>query len=41
VIARVRASDGVVSRIDPAVPIVVITGRSGELDRGGPWQASL
>jgi DNA-binding response OmpR family regulator len=33
VIARVRASDGVVSRIDPAVPIVVITGRAGELDR--------
>jgi DNA-binding response OmpR family regulator/signal transduction histidine kinase len=33
VISRVRASDGVVSRIDPAVPIVVITGRSGELDR--------
>jgi DNA-binding response OmpR family regulator len=33
VIARVRASDGVASRIDPAVPIVVITGRSGELDR--------
>jgi DNA-binding response OmpR family regulator/signal transduction histidine kinase len=33
VIARVRASDGVASRIDPAVPIVVITGRAGELDR--------
>jgi CheY-like chemotaxis protein len=33
VIARVRASDGVVSRIDPAVPLVVITGRAGELDR--------
>jgi DNA-binding response OmpR family regulator len=33
VISRVRASDGVVSRIDPAVPLVVITGRSGELDR--------
>ena len=33
VVARVRASDGVASRIDPAVPIVVITGRAGELDR--------
>src|SRR4051812_22831177 len=33
VIARVRASDGVASRIDPAVPIVVLTGRAGELDR--------
>ena len=33
VVAHVRASDGVASRIDPAVPIVVITGRAGELDR--------
>jgi DNA-binding response OmpR family regulator len=33
VVARVRASDGVASRIDPAVPIVVLTGRAGELDR--------
>jgi DNA-binding response OmpR family regulator len=33
VLARVRASDGVASRIDPTVPIVVITGRAGELDR--------
>ena len=33
VIARVRASDGVASRIDPAVPIIVLTGRAGELDR--------
>jgi DNA-binding response OmpR family regulator/signal transduction histidine kinase len=33
VIARVRAADGVASRIDPAVPIVVITGRAAELDR--------
>ena len=30
---RVRAADGVVSRIDPHTPIVVITGRAGELDR--------
>jgi DNA-binding response OmpR family regulator len=32
-IERVRASDGVASRIDPSVPIVVVTGRDGELDR--------
>ncbi len=30
---RVRASDGVASRIDPAVPLVVLSGRDGELDR--------
>jgi len=29
----VRASDGVASRIDPAVPLVVLSGRAGELDR--------
>ena len=33
VVRRVRASDGVASRIDPAVPLVVISGRAGELDR--------
>jgi DNA-binding response OmpR family regulator len=33
VIERVRSSDGVASRIDPSVPIVVLTGRVGELDR--------
>jgi DNA-binding response OmpR family regulator len=32
-IERVRMSDGVASRIDPSVPIVVVTGRDGELDR--------
>ena len=32
-IARVRAADGVASRLDPSVPLVVLTGRSGELDR--------
>jgi DNA-binding response OmpR family regulator len=30
---RVRAADGVASRIDPHTPIVLITGRDGELDR--------
>lgn len=32
-IARVRAADGVGSRIDPNTPVVVLTGRSGEIDR--------
>jgi DNA-binding response OmpR family regulator len=32
-IARVRAADGVASRLDPTLPIVVLSGRSGELDR--------
>jgi DNA-binding response OmpR family regulator len=32
-IARVRAADGVVSRLDPGLPMVVLTGRAGELDR--------
>jgi DNA-binding response OmpR family regulator len=32
-VARVRAADGVASRLDPAVPLVVLTGRAGELDR--------
>ena len=30
---RVRAADGIGSRIDPDVPVIVITGRSGEADR--------
>jgi DNA-binding response OmpR family regulator/signal transduction histidine kinase len=33
ILRRVRASDGVASRIDPAVPLVVLSGRAGELDR--------
>jgi DNA-binding response OmpR family regulator len=32
-IARVRAADGIASRLDPAVPLVVLTGRAGEIDR--------
>jgi DNA-binding response OmpR family regulator len=32
-IARVRAADGIVSRVDPATPLVVLTGRAGEIDR--------
>ena len=32
-IARVRAADGVASRIDPLLPLVVLSGRAGELDR--------
>ena len=30
---RVRASDGLASRIDPELPVVVLTGRAGEADR--------
>jgi len=30
---RVRAADGMASRIDPDVPVIVLTGRTGEADR--------
>ena len=30
---RVRHADGVVSRIDPATPLMVVSGRCSELDR--------
>jgi DNA-binding response OmpR family regulator len=30
---RVRAADGVASRVDPATPFVLVTGRDCELDR--------
>ncbi|HEY7621042.1 MAG TPA: response regulator, partial [Solirubrobacteraceae bacterium] len=33
IVRAARASDGVASRIDPAVPILVLSGRAGELDR--------
>jgi DNA-binding response OmpR family regulator len=33
VIERVRAADGVASRLDPSVPVIVLSGRSSELDR--------
>src|SRR5215207_6063279 len=32
-IRRVRESDGVASRLDPGLPLVILTGRSSELDR--------
>jgi DNA-binding response OmpR family regulator len=32
-IGRVRTADGVASRLDPTVPILVLSGRAGELDR--------
>jgi DNA-binding response OmpR family regulator len=32
-ISRVRGSDGVSSRVDPALPVLVLTGRAGEPDR--------
>jgi DNA-binding response OmpR family regulator len=30
---RVRAADGLASRVDPRLPMIVVSGRSGELDR--------
>ena len=32
-VRRVREADGVASRIDPSTPLMLITGRDGELDR--------
>src|ERR1700759_912736 len=29
----VRAADGVATRLDPALPVVIVSGRTGELDR--------
>jgi DNA-binding response OmpR family regulator len=33
VLDRVRAADGLASRIDPDLPVIVLTGRAGEADR--------
>ena len=33
VLDRVRAADGLASRIDPQLPIIVLSGRAGEADR--------
>ena len=33
VVRRVRAADGVTSRIDPATPLMLLSGRCGEVDR--------
>ncbi len=33
VLDRVRGSDGLASRIDPHVPVIVLTGRGGDADR--------
>lgn len=33
VLDRVRAADGLASRIDPELPVIVLTGRTGEADR--------
>ncbi len=30
---RVRAADGLASRIDPALPVIVLSGRAGDADR--------
>lgn len=33
VLRRVREADGIASRVDPSTPLVLLTGRDGELDR--------
>lgn len=33
VLDRVRAADGLATRIDPALPVIVLTGRGAEIDR--------
>ena len=33
VLDRVRSADGLASRIDPELPVIVLTGRAGEADR--------
>src|SRR5919204_4794103 len=33
VLDRVRAADGAASRVDPALPVIVVSGRASELDR--------
>jgi DNA-binding response OmpR family regulator len=33
VLRRVRAADGVATRLDPGTPVIVVSGRAGELDR--------
>jgi DNA-binding response OmpR family regulator len=30
---RVRQADGLASRLDPALPVIIVTGRASELDR--------
>ena len=32
-LARLREADGLVSRLDPALPVILLTGRNGESDR--------
>lgn len=32
-VARIRSADGIVSRVDPATPVLLLTGRGGEMDR--------
>jgi DNA-binding response OmpR family regulator len=39
VVRRIRASDGVVSRIDAETPVLMLSGRSGETDRVRAFEA--
>src|SRR3954454_16754705 len=33
VLDRVRGADGLLTRIDPALPVIILSGRAGEIDR--------
>jgi len=37
-VSEVRAADGIAGRIDPALPMVLISGRDSELDRMRGWE---
>jgi DNA-binding response OmpR family regulator len=39
VVRRVRAADGMASRIDPDLPVMMLSGRSGETDRVRAFEA--
>ncbi len=38
VLDRIRAADGLATRIDPELPVIVLTGRAGEADRVRSFQ---
>jgi DNA-binding response OmpR family regulator len=38
IVRHVRNADGVAGRVDPGTPMVVISGRTGELDRMRGWE---
>jgi DNA-binding response OmpR family regulator len=38
VVRHVRTADGVAGRVDPSTPVMVVSGRTGELDRLRGWE---